>query len=119
MRFNMQLFRDRSSLPARFDGDTLAGLEGSTMRRFVIVIAAIVSKFLACGLGAIRLGWKTAAKIGVGMVPRGEVGMVVAQLGLSSGILTQRSYGAVVLMAVLTTVVTPIFLRFVFEAMIF
>ena len=55
-------------------------------------------------------------KIGLGMAPRGEVGMVVAQLGLASGVLTQRTYGAVVLMAVLTTVATPLFLRFAFTA---
>jgi Kef-type K+ transport system membrane component KefB len=80
-----------------------------------LFIVAVVTKVVGCGLGAMGMGAREKLKIGLGMVPRGEVGMVVAQLGLSAGVLTQRTYGAVVVMAVLTTVVTPLFIRFVFE----
>src|SRR6185436_5573030 len=45
----------------------------------VILLAAIVSKFIGCGLGAWGLGKADALRVGVGMIPRGEVGMVVAQ----------------------------------------
>ncbi len=88
---------------------------GTLLLAFVIVIAAIVSKFLACGLGAIRLGWKTAAKIGVGMVPRGEVGMVVAQIGLSLGVIAVQVHAVVVFMAVATTLAAPPLLRLAFR----
>jgi len=73
----------------------------------VILAAAAVSKFIGCGLGAIGMGKADALRIGVGMIPRGEVGMVVAQFGLGFGILSQGSYGAVVFMSVATTIIAP------------
>ena len=51
----------------------------------VILLAAVVSKFLGCGIGALAMGRTDAIRVGVGMVPRGEVGMVVAQIGLRWG----------------------------------
>jgi Kef-type K+ transport system membrane component KefB len=81
----------------------------------VILAAAVVSKFLGCGLGAFRLGKKEAVRIGCGMVPRGEVGMVVAQLGLTLGVISQPIYGVVVGMAVLTTIVAPSLLNFAYK----
>jgi Kef-type K+ transport system membrane component KefB len=48
-----------------------------------------------------------AMRIGVGMVPRGEVGMVVAQIGLTMGAIAQNIYAVVVFMAVATTIVAP------------
>jgi Na+:H+ antiporter len=80
-----------------------------------IFVIAVLTKLIGCGLGAASGGWREMLKIGLGMAPRGEVGMVVAQLGLSSGILTAQTYGAVVLMTVLTTIATPLFLDWVFE----
>ena len=53
------------------------------------LIAAVVSKFIGCGLGALGLGKAKALRIGVGMIPRGEVGMIVAQIGLAYGILSE------------------------------
>ncbi len=73
----------------------------------VILGAAVLSKFIGCGIGAIGMGVRDAARIGVGMVPRGEVGMVVAQIGLSMGVISQNVYGIVVFMAVATTLVAP------------
>ena len=73
----------------------------------VILAAAIVSKAIGCGLGAYGLGRANAVRIGVGMIPRGEVGMVVAQIGLGFGIISQNVYGIVVFMSVMTTVVAP------------
>ena len=51
----------------------------------LIFAAAVVSKFLACGLAALAMGRRDAVRVGVGMIPRGEVGMVVAQIGLNMG----------------------------------
>jgi len=73
----------------------------------VLIAAGVATKIIGCGAGALSLGWKTAGRIGVGMVPRGEVGMVVAGLGLSLGVVTQQIYGVVVFAALATTVVTP------------
>jgi Kef-type K+ transport system membrane component KefB len=73
----------------------------------VIVVAAVASKLVGCGLGAFRLGRSDALRIGVGMIPRGEVGMVVAQIGLGFGIIEQSIYGVVVFMAVATTLIAP------------
>ena len=76
----------------------------------VIVVAAILSKLVGCGLGAYRLGRAEALRVGLGMVPRGEVGMVVAQLGLSMGVIRQDIYGVVVFMSVATTLLAPLLL---------
>jgi Kef-type K+ transport system membrane component KefB len=81
----------------------------------IVVLAAIVSKFLACGLGALRMGRTDALRIGVGMVPRGEVGMVVAQIGLRMGVMDPGIYGVIVLMSVATTLLAPPLLKLAFR----
>ena len=59
-------------------------------------------------LGARSLGHWGAATVGFGMVPRGEVGIVVANLGLAAGLLSQGLFSAVLIAVVLTTVVAPV-----------
>jgi Kef-type K+ transport system membrane component KefB len=81
----------------------------------MIVVAAVVSKLFGCGLGAIRLGRRDAARIGVGMVPRGEVGMVVAQIGLGFGVMNPIAYGVIVVMSVATTLIAPPALHLVYR----
>jgi len=91
--------------------DLAAFLEPSvTALAVVILLAAILSKLVGCGLGAYRLGRVEALRVGLGMVPRGEVGMVVAQLGLSMGVIRQDIYGIVVFMSVATTLLAPLLL---------
>ena len=80
-----------------------------------VLVAAIFSKFAGCSLGAYRLGWPDAWRIGAGMIPRGEVGMVVAQLGLSLGVVSQNIYAVVVFMSVATTLVAPPLLKITFR----
>ena len=80
-----------------------------------ILVAAIVSKLIGCGLGAWSLGRTDMLRVGLGMVPRGEVGMVVAQLGLSMGVIAGDVYGVVVFMAVATTLVAPLLLNIAFK----
>jgi Kef-type K+ transport system membrane component KefB len=77
----------------------------------VVLVAAVVSKFVGCGAGAWRMGKADAVRIGVGMIPRGEVGMVVAQIGLTTGVLSQGVYGVVVFMAAATTLIAPPLLK--------
>ena len=70
-------------------------------------LLAVATKFIGAFLGALRLGRARAALIGWGMVPRGEVGIVVAGLGLSAGAIDTELYTVVVGMAILTTLIVP------------
>jgi Kef-type K+ transport system membrane component KefB len=81
----------------------------------LILLAAIVSKFVACGLAAFRMGRRDAVRVGVGMIPRGEVGMVVAQIGLRMGVMSESVYGIIVFMSVATTIVAPPLLKLAFR----
>jgi Kef-type K+ transport system membrane component KefB len=53
------------------------------------------------------LGWKEASVVGVGMVPRGEVGMIVASIGLGMGVISTDLYSIVIFMVIATTLLTP------------
>jgi Kef-type K+ transport system membrane component KefB len=81
----------------------------------IILVAAVLSKLIGCGLGALPLGRADAFRIGAGMVPRGEVGMVVAQIGLGLGVVAQHVYGIIVFMSVVTTLVAPPMLKVAFR----
>ena len=81
----------------------------------LIFLAAILSKFLGCGLGALTMGRRDAVRVGVGMVPRGEVGMVVAQIGLRMGVMAESVYGIIVFMSVATTLIAPPLLKLAFR----
>ncbi len=82
----------------------------------VIFVAAVITKVAGCGLGAARMGWADAMRVGVGMAPRGEVGMVVAQIGLSLGVVSDRAYGVVVFMSVATTLIAPPLLKLTYRS---
>jgi Kef-type K+ transport system membrane component KefB len=84
----------------------------------VIVPVAIVSKMLGCGLGAMRHGPEVAARVGLGMIPRGEFCMVVAQVGLSLHALSAATYGIIVFMAVSAAVLTPPLVRWAFRGVL-
>jgi Kef-type K+ transport system membrane component KefB len=73
----------------------------------ILTLFAIAGKLIGCGLGALSLGWKEASVVGVGMVPRGEVGMIVASLGLGMGAISTDLYSIVIFMVVATTILTP------------
>jgi Kef-type K+ transport system membrane component KefB len=81
----------------------------------IVLMAAILTKIVGCGLGALSMGRRDAFKIGVGMIPRGEVGMVVAQFGLAMGIVSPTIFGVVVFMAVATTLLAPPLIKLVFQ----
>jgi len=83
-----------------------------------ILAAAIFSKLVGCGLGAWRMGWRNMLRVGLGMMPRGEVGMVVAQIGLSLGVISPHVYGVAVFMAVCTTLLAPPFLRLAYRGVV-
>lgn len=73
----------------------------------LLTVLAIIGKVVAGVLGARSLPGNGALVVGVGMVPRGEVGIIVASIGLSNGIIGESLYGVAVAVALLTTVVAP------------
>jgi Kef-type K+ transport system membrane component KefB len=77
----------------------------------LVTLLAVVSKLLGCGLGAWSLGGKSALVVGVGMVPRGEVGIIVASLGKQAGVFDDTIYAIIIAMSLLTSVVAPPALR--------
>lgn len=77
----------------------------------ILTVIAVLGKWLGGLVIAPMQGLNTAHKVGVGMVPRGEVGLIVAGLGLSSGLLTPVLFAEVVVMIVATTVLAPLVLR--------
>jgi Kef-type K+ transport system membrane component KefB len=82
----------------------------------LVTVVAIVTKLVGCGLGAFNLGMRRAGQVGMGMVPRGEVGIIVAQIGLSLAVIGAELYGVVLFMAVATTVIAPPFLKLLFAS---
>ena len=81
----------------------------------IITILAIIGKVCGCALGSYKLGKKSAIAVGVGMVPRGEVGIIVASTGLSMGIIGQDMFAIVVFMSIATTLFVPLILPRVFR----
>jgi len=79
----------------------------------VIIIIAIVTKLFGCGLPAMMFLKSKAQgmKVGIGMISRGEVGLIVAGVGVSSNILTSDVYSTIVIMVAVTTIITPIWLK--------
>ncbi|CAB4866393.1 unannotated protein [freshwater metagenome] len=86
------------------DLEVLAALAG-------ITLLAIVTKFAGAWIAARPLGRRDAAIVGVGMVPRGEVGIIVAGIGATSGVISQNLFTVIVGMSILTTLVVPPLLR--------
>jgi Na+:H+ antiporter len=92
------------------DLDALAG--GHALLLLVTITAlAIVTKAIPAYLAARGLGRREASVVGVGMVPRGEVGIVVASIGAAEGVVDAELFGVVVGMSILTTLLAPFALR--------
>lgn len=72
---------------------------------------AVVSKVVGCGVGAVSLGRKSALIVGIGMVPRGEVGIIVASLGKQAEVFSNSIYAVIIAMSLLTSVIAPPLLK--------
>jgi Na+:H+ antiporter len=72
-----------------------------------VVGLAVVSKLLGCGIGAIGLGWRSALIIGTAMVPRGEVSLIVANVGQRLGLIPDPLFSTIIMVVVLTTLIVP------------
>lgn len=78
----------------------------------VVTLVAITGKLFGCGGAALATGFSArgAYRIGVGMMPRGEVALIVAGIGLSRGIVQETVFGVSIMMTLLTTVLAPLLL---------
>jgi Kef-type K+ transport system membrane component KefB len=78
---------------------------------------AIATKILGCGSGALlcRFRPQEALTVGVGMVSRGEVALITATIGLQAGLITPSLFSVVILIALVTTLVTPLLLKLVYQ----
>lgn len=79
----------------------------------VLTVAAILTKLIGCGLPALcqRMSLRDSLVIGFGMVPRGEVAMIVALIGLNRNLINSGTYAALILMSLLTTIIPPLIMR--------
>lgn len=87
---------------------------GGGKQGFLLVVAcvlAVVSKFIAGFLGARRLGTRGAVIVGVGMVPRGEVGILIATIGRTQNVFGEEVFGILIAMSLVTSLVVPPLLR--------
>ncbi len=91
-------------LGALADAGTLALLAGVTA-------LAVAAKFTGAWVGSLPLGRRESLFVGVGMVPRGEVGIIVAGIGRTSGVVEDDLFAVIVAMSVATTLLAPPLLR--------
>lgn len=83
----------------------------------LLVIVAVLSKLIGCGLGAKICGLNNhqCEQVGVGMVCRGEVALIVANKGSALGLMPEIFFGPIIIMVVATTVITPILLKLAYR----
>lgn len=97
---------------------TLPTMNGTIIAFAVLLtVVAIVTKVVGCGLGAKMCGYKNyqCKRIGVGMISRGEVALIVASKGAALGLIGSAFLGPIVLVVVVTTIVTPVLLKWAFR----
>ena len=98
MQLNLAVFRDTNVV----------------ILAIIITVAAVITKFIGGGLGVLGMAKREIAQVGVGMIPRGEVGIVVAQIGLGMGAISQPFFASVLFMAVATTLIAPPLIKIFF-----
>ncbi len=89
-------------------------LDGATVAfMLLLTLLAVVAKVVGAGLGArlARMPWADSLRVGIGMISRGEVGLIIASIGLQQGLIDANVFASVVMMVLLTTLVTPLLLR--------
>ncbi|PZN12335.1 MAG: cation:proton antiporter [Bacillota bacterium] len=97
--------------------DLASAVAGSGVAFLVLIVAAaILTKIVGSGLGVRPFGfpWPEAMRVGIGMVSRGEVALIVAGIGLQSGVISEAVFSVMVVMTLVTTLVTPPLLRWSF-----
>jgi Kef-type K+ transport system membrane component KefB len=96
--------------------DAVSALKANPSLALWIVLAAVVTKIIGSGLGVRLVGFnfQEALRVGTGMISRGEVALIVANIGLAAGVINQDIFSVMVIMTLVTTLVTPMLLKLVF-----
>ncbi len=92
-------------------------LSGHWWLTLSLLAVAVIGKLVGCGLAALASGmdWVRACRVGCGMISRGEVGLIVAAIGASTGIFTSSEVAVMVAVVLFTTLLTPFALRYAFQ----
>lgn len=96
----------------------ITSLKGSLlMFTIIMTFIAVFSKIAGASVGALCSGFgsRSSLAIGVGMVSRGEVALIIANIGLAAGLLTTDLYTAMVVVTIITTIITPVLIKLVFK----
>ncbi|MBM3935280.1 MAG: cation:proton antiporter [SAR202 cluster bacterium] len=93
-------------------------MSGVVVFGLVITLFAAIGKLIGCGLPSLAVGFNTrgAMRIGAGMLPRGEVALIMAGVGITQGVLGQDLYGVAIMMTIITTAVAPPLLAVLFKS---
>lgn len=92
---------------------SFAGMSKDILFIVLLIITAILGKQIGCGIGAkfFKLNWTEANIVGAGMVSRGEMALVVANVAISSHLIDQNHYTAMIVVTVITTLIAPLILK--------
>ncbi|RMF87173.1 MAG: cation:proton antiporter [Nitrospinota bacterium] len=87
-------------------------MQGALMFGLVLSFLGVISKIFGCGLPALAVGFNRVGgfRIGIGMLPRGEVALIVAGVGLSASVINSAEFGVAIMMTLITTLIAPIVL---------
>ena len=97
---------------------TLGSMSGSMILfSVVLLIVAMITKIIGCGLGAKMCGYTNlqCTKIGLGMISRGEVALIVATKGAALGLMQDKYFAPIIIVVVATTIITPILLKLIYK----
>ncbi|MEW6379129.1 MAG: cation:proton antiporter [bacterium] len=96
---------------------SLQSMHGNVLFITLFILAAVLTKVIGCTLAAraFKLPTRESLRIGIGMVPRAEVALAVASIGLSQKIINQTDFSMTVLLCLSTAIITPILLRLAFK----
>ena len=95
----------------------LENISGNPLFIILVIIFAVSGKIFGAGIGA-KIGgftWLQSVRTGVGMIPRGEVALIISSMALSRGIFTQTEFSTTVLIVVISAIITPPLLKITFK----
>ncbi len=83
----------------------------------LLIVVAIMTKIIGCGIGARLTGFsrEDSIKIGIGMVSRGEVALIVANKGAAVGLIREEYFAPIIIVVLVTTLITPILLKLAYK----
>lgn len=83
----------------------------------ILFVCAVLSKFIACGITSKVMGYSLidSSRIGAGMISRGEVALIIINIGIANGILKDNLISPLIIVVILTTIITPILLSILYK----